>query len=96
MHCPSVSLTRAVEAAFPEFPIYGGAFDDVVPHLTIRHNQPSNLLREAERNVQVTYQLCRPRGPCNCGPDRLRTAVKGLGTGNGPMLWAGLERPLFG
>lgn len=49
---PIVSLTRAVEAAFPEFPIYGGAFDDVVPHLTIGHNQPPNLLREAERNVQ--------------------------------------------
>jgi 2'-5' RNA ligase len=49
---PIVSLTRAVEAAFPEFPIYGGSFDDVVPHLTIGHNQPPNLLREAERAVQ--------------------------------------------
>ncbi len=28
-------LTRAVSAAFPGYMPYGGAYDDVVPHLTV-------------------------------------------------------------
>jgi 2'-5' RNA ligase len=32
---PFRALTRAVSAAFPGYPPYGGAHDDVVPHLTV-------------------------------------------------------------
>ena len=32
---PFVRLTEAIVAAFPAFPPYGGAFDEIVPHLTI-------------------------------------------------------------
>jgi 2'-5' RNA ligase len=32
---PFRQLTHALARLFPEFPPYGGAFDDVVPHLTI-------------------------------------------------------------
>jgi 2'-5' RNA ligase len=32
---PFRNLTHAVTTAFPGYPPYGGAFDDVVPHLTI-------------------------------------------------------------
>jgi len=32
---PFRHLTHALYRRFPEFPPYGGAFDDVVPHLTI-------------------------------------------------------------
>ncbi|HEX9065918.1 MAG TPA: 2'-5' RNA ligase family protein [Streptosporangiaceae bacterium] len=46
-----VALTKAVWAAFPGCPPYGGAFDDVVPHLTIGDGQPAGVLAEAERAV---------------------------------------------
>lgn len=32
---PFRDLTRAVGTEFPEFPPYGGAYDDVIPHLTV-------------------------------------------------------------
>ena len=48
---PVIALTRAVEGAFPEHPIYGGAFDAVVPHLTIGQGQSPEALRAAERAV---------------------------------------------
>jgi 2'-5' RNA ligase len=34
---PFVELTRAVYGRFPETPPYGGAFDEIVPHLTLGH-----------------------------------------------------------
>jgi 2'-5' RNA ligase len=32
---PFVAMTEALESAFPEFPSYGGEFDDIVPHVTV-------------------------------------------------------------
>jgi 2'-5' RNA ligase len=32
---PIRKLTQELHRSFPEFPPYGGAFDDVVPHLTV-------------------------------------------------------------
>ena len=32
---PFKQLTKVLAAAFPDWPPYGGAFDDVVPHLSI-------------------------------------------------------------
>jgi 2'-5' RNA ligase len=34
---PFRALTRALAAAFPEFPPYEGQFPDIVPHLTVAH-----------------------------------------------------------
>ena len=34
---PFVELTRKVLRCFPEHPPYGGAFDTIVPHLTVVH-----------------------------------------------------------
>ena len=48
---PVMELTEAVLAAFPAYPIYGGAFEEVVPHLTIGHDQSPDVLRAAERAV---------------------------------------------
>jgi hypothetical protein len=48
---PVLALTEAVQAAFPAYPIYGGAFEEVVPHLTIGHDQPPDVLRAAEHAV---------------------------------------------
>jgi len=40
---PFISLTRAVAAAFPQFPPYGGQFSDIVPHLTVAHGDLREL-----------------------------------------------------
>ncbi|HYO20015.1 MAG TPA: 2'-5' RNA ligase family protein [Dermatophilaceae bacterium] len=46
-----IALTEAVQEAFPAYPIYGGAFDEVVPHVTIGHDQTMDVLQAAERVV---------------------------------------------
>ena len=40
-------LTAAVTAAFPEYPPYEGAFDDVKPHVTVGEDAPRLLMRAA-------------------------------------------------
>jgi len=44
---PFRDLTRAVWAGFPAHPPYGGAHDDVIPHLTVGHDVPVDALRAA-------------------------------------------------
>jgi 2'-5' RNA ligase len=44
---PFRDLTHAVGRQFPEFPPYGGEFDDVVPHVTVGHDRPVEELRAA-------------------------------------------------
>lgn len=34
---PFLALTRAITEAFPEHPPYGGAYEDLSPHLTVGH-----------------------------------------------------------
>ncbi|MEP6650060.1 MAG: 2'-5' RNA ligase family protein [Lapillicoccus sp.] len=45
-------LTTSVAAAFPEHPPYAGAYEDVVPHLTVGVDAPAEKLRAVERQVQ--------------------------------------------
>lgn len=68
---PFVRLTKAVAAAFPEFPPYGGDYSDVVPHLTVGHSSTRGLLRQAataiERAPTITttvaaLHICERRG----------------------------------
>ena len=54
---PFRALTHELCQRFPEFPPYGGAFDEVVPHLTVpmRHGEdPSAVRRELEPRLPVT------------------------------------------
>jgi 2'-5' RNA ligase len=44
---PFRALTGAVWARFPEHPPYRGEFADVVPHLTVGHDAPVDVLRGA-------------------------------------------------
>lgn len=37
-------LTTRVAAAFPEYPPYEGAFDDIVPHVTVAAEKPPALM----------------------------------------------------
>lgn len=48
---PVVMLTEAVQEAFPAYRLHHGAFDEVVAHLTIGHDQPVDVLGAAERVV---------------------------------------------
>jgi len=50
---PFRALTRAVSAAFPGYLPYGGAYDEVVPHLTIGDRPAGGVteLRAAEADV---------------------------------------------
>jgi 2'-5' RNA ligase len=46
-------LTAAVWRRFPEAPPYAGAHADVVPHLTIGHDAPKDVLADAAEAVAV-------------------------------------------
>jgi len=48
---PFRDLTARVFAAFPDYPPYGGQFEDVVPHLTIADNGPLDEMRRAEEQI---------------------------------------------
>jgi hypothetical protein len=48
---PFRRLTAAVWERFPAAPPYGGAFDDVVPHLTVGDRAPLPALREAAADI---------------------------------------------
>lgn len=49
---PFTALTEAAAAAFPEHPPYGGAHDDVVPHLTVAHDVAVEQMRAAEADIR--------------------------------------------
>jgi hypothetical protein len=59
---PFRGLTAAVGAAFPECPPYGGAFDEVVPHLTVAERRFADLatLKGVERDVLAGLPLVAP------------------------------------
>ena len=48
---PFRELTERVQAAFPQYPPFEGAFAAVVPHLTVGHRHPRPVLAAAEREV---------------------------------------------
>jgi len=41
-----VSLTRLIEARWPDYPAYGGLFDEVVPHLTVAQDVDDERIEE--------------------------------------------------
>ena len=49
---PLRRLTAAVAARFPGFPPYGGEHAEVVPHLTIGHDGPREVLAAAGARVE--------------------------------------------
>ena len=49
-HEPFVAMTEALVAAFPEFPPYGGKFEEIVPHVTVAEADES-VLAGAERDL---------------------------------------------
>jgi hypothetical protein len=49
---PFRELTQRVWAAFPQHSPFEGAFADVVPHLTVGHEHPRDVLARAEEEVR--------------------------------------------
>jgi hypothetical protein len=79
------SLILRVVDAFPECPPYGGAFEDVIPHVTIGDGGDVELLRAAANAI-------RPRLP-------LETSVAALTLMEGstePGSWHVVERVALG
>jgi 2'-5' RNA ligase len=48
---PFRRLIEFVMHHFPESPPYGGAFDDVVPHLTVAQTEDPDILTDVERQL---------------------------------------------
>jgi 2'-5' RNA ligase len=44
-------LTRRIQALYPDHPPYGGAFEDVIPHLTVAQVEDHAVLDEVEAAV---------------------------------------------
>ncbi len=49
---PLRALTASVFASFPDCPPYGGEHDDPIPHLTVGHDWPVDVLRSAAAEVE--------------------------------------------
>ncbi|MFI5930570.1 2'-5' RNA ligase family protein [Actinoplanes sp. NPDC051494] len=54
---PLITLTEAITTAFPRALPYGGAFPEVVPHLTIAHDHPRPVLAQAATDVEAHLPL---------------------------------------
>jgi SAM-dependent methyltransferase len=54
---PFVSLTDAVASRWPDHPPYGGAFEEVVHHLTVADGAPAQVLEEVAATVSSSLPL---------------------------------------
>jgi hypothetical protein len=50
---PFERLTETLAAAFPDWPPYGGAFDDVVPHMSIGESLPKSDVDSLEERLPI-------------------------------------------
>jgi 2'-5' RNA ligase len=57
---PFVALTRAIEAAFPERPHAGGAFAEVIPHVTLVDGLDESLLEETVQRLRPVVEPLLP------------------------------------
>src|SRR5690349_14807212 len=54
---PFVALTAATRLAFPGYVPYGGVHGDVVPHLTIGQDRPTDALEAAARAIEPSLPV---------------------------------------
>ena len=57
---PFVALTRAIEAVFPETPHAGGAFAEVIPHVTLVDGLEESLLEETVQRLRPVVEPLLP------------------------------------
>ncbi len=70
---PIVALVRAVAAAFPDYPPYGGQFDTIVPHVTVAHGEGLAL---GALEPELRTRVARPV-TCHVDSVRLFSTVRG-------------------
>jgi 2'-5' RNA ligase len=61
---PFVAPTQALAAAFSDFPPYGGAFSDIIPHLTVAHGTSLELDSAHAELISALAALGPPRSTC--------------------------------
>lgn len=54
---PFRRLTRALAAAFPDFPPYEGVYDEIVPHMTVAADVPDDYLDAAAHALPATLPI---------------------------------------
>jgi 2'-5' RNA ligase len=60
---PFRSLTESVHREFPDYPPFGGLYEDLVPHLTIADRCPLEQMKSAEQLVEKHLPInCVARG----------------------------------
>jgi len=52
-----IELARRISNRWPQWQPYGGAFDEIVPHLTIAHGDDTSALREAARDISTRLPI---------------------------------------
>ena len=52
-----VRFTHAVTAHWPAYLPYGGAYDDVVPHLSVAHDLDAAAMDEMERDLAISVPV---------------------------------------
>jgi len=57
---PFVALTRAIEAAFPQYQHWEGKFEDVIPHLTLADGLEENELEPTLRRLRTLVEPLLP------------------------------------
>ena len=54
---PLAALTGALAARWPQAPPYGGAFDEVIPHLTVAQGAPADVLDGIEADLERSLPI---------------------------------------
>jgi 2'-5' RNA ligase len=54
---PVATMVRAIAAAFPDYPPYGGQFDTIIPHVTVAHGEGFDL---AALEPRLRARFARP------------------------------------
>jgi 2'-5' RNA ligase len=54
---PFVQLTRVLQHQFPEYPPYGGAFEEVLPHLTVAEDAARWRMRRAASQLETLVPI---------------------------------------
>lgn len=84
---PFADLTRRLAAAFPAYPPFGGAHDEIVPHLTVAHGDAAS----AARAVIELGRLLEEAGPIRAECREVELLENSTGTWR-PMAMLALGR----
>jgi hypothetical protein len=54
---PFLRLTAAMATRWPEAPPYGGAYDEVIPHLTVAHTEDPTTIAAVRREIEPALPI---------------------------------------